>query len=429
MPAHSHGQQGQHEQQEDHGHHGLDGPDLIVLSHLRWPFVWQRPHHLITRITALRAGSGGRTWFVEEPCPTRAVQVPRIVTEQHGDITRVWLEVPTREDVPKGRADFTAPCAQDYTDLLLDLLRGDVGDASDVADVTRPQPGASRPRPHVWLYTPMALDIAEALDPDLLVYDVMDDLSAFAQAPPELRLRQHRALRLADVVLAGGRSLHIGVSRHRPDVHLFPSGVDSRHYARSRTLRSHTENDGEAPRRRPVAGFVGVLDERLDADLTAEVARLLPEWDLRLVGPVADFKMDPATLPQAPNLHYAGPCTYDQLPAAMAGFDVAIMPFALNEATRSISPTKTLEYLAAGLPVVSTPIPDVVADFSDLVAVAAMAEDFAAACRRALDDPLERRDRRLRALEHQYQWDNIAARIYQLIQKEDTRSAVGASAR
>jgi beta-glucosidase/6-phospho-beta-glucosidase/beta-galactosidase len=389
------------------------GPDLVVLSHLRWAFVWQRPQHLVSRITAARAGTGGRTWFVEEPHASRDVDAPRLALEQHGDVTVVRLEVPADDVTGEGRLDFAVPAAQDYADFLTDLL------AAHRAEPTRPRSEPPKPAPHVWLYTPMAMDIAEALEPGLLVYDVMDDLAAFAQAPAGLRLRQRRALRVADIVLAGGRSLHAGVAAHRPDAHLFPSGVDSAHYARSRALRAAL---GPRPGR-PVAGFVGVLDERLDAPLLGEVARALPEWQFRLVGPIADFKMDPATLPHGPNVHYLGQHDYEQLPGVMAGFDVALMPFARNEATRSISPTKTLEYLAAGLPVVSTPVPDVVADFRDLVHVAATPRDFAAACRRALAERLDDRDRRLRRIEHRYQWDEIAARIHQIMQDAVPASA------
>jgi glycosyltransferase involved in cell wall biosynthesis len=379
------------------------GTDLVVLSHLRWAFVWQRPQHLITRITAARAADGGRTWFVEEPWAKPDVDSPRLGLEQHGDVTRVWLEVPVTDETPEGRLDFAVPAAADYPDLLAELL-------------------ADRPRhPHVWLYTPMALDIAETLEPDLLVYDVMDDLAAFAKAPAGLRLRQRRALRLADVVLAGGRSLHASITARRPDAHLFPSGVDSAHHARSRAMRR--------PHEHPVAGFVGVVDERLDDALLAEVARQLPDWEFRLVGPVAEFKVDLAQLPQGPNISYLGQQAYEDLPAMMAGLDVALMPFALNEATRSISPTKTLEYLAAGLPVVSTPIPDVVADFGNLVRIASDPAEFAKACVDALAEPLEDRDRTLRRIERRYQWDDIAARIHQIMQDAvPARSSAGVTA-
>jgi len=379
------------------------GSDLVVLSHLRWAFVWQRPQHLITRITAARAGDGGRTWFVEEPWAKPDVDTPRLGLEQHGNVTRVWLEVPATDEVLEGRLDFAVPAAADYPDLLAELF-------------------ADRPRhPHVWLYTPMALDIAETLEPDLLVYDVMDDLAAFANAPAGLRLRQRRALRLADVVLAGGRSLHAGLVGRRPDAQLFPSGVDSAHYARSRGLRE--------PHERPVAGYVGVIDERLDAALLDEVARRLPHWDFHLVGPVAEAKVDASQLPAGPNISYLGQQAYEDLPAVMAGLDVALMPFALNEATRSISPTKTLEYLAAGLPVVSTPVPDVVADFGSVVRIAADPGAFTRACVEALTDGLEDRDRKLRRLERRYQWDDIASRIHGLMQDALSASAAAAADR
>jgi glycosyltransferase involved in cell wall biosynthesis/beta-glucosidase/6-phospho-beta-glucosidase/beta-galactosidase len=380
------------------------GPDLVVLSHLRWQFVWQRPQHLITRLTAARAGTGGLTWFVEEPWARPGVREPRLRTEQRGDVTRVWLDVPVTDETPEGRLDFAVPAADSYTGLLTEVLA---------------HSGASCP-PHVWLYTPMALDIAEALEPDLLVYDVMDDLGSFAKAPAGLRLRQRRALRLADVVLAGGRSLHAGIAGRRPDAHLVPSGVDPAHYARSRRLRR--------PHKRPVAGFVGVIDERMDADLVAELARLLPDWEIQLVGPIAEFKFNRALAPQAPNITYLGQQEYADLPDVMAGFDVALMPFALNEATRSISPTKTLEYLAAGLPVVSTPVPDVVADFGSVVHLASTAQEFAAACRHVLTQSAAERDRAVQALGRRYEWDTIAARIHAVLEDALAGSAAYPSA-
>jgi len=370
-------------------------PDLVVLSHLRWPWVWQRPQHIVSRLAARRAAAGARTWFVEEPV-TGDVRRPELCTEEVDGLTRVWLVLP-RGATPAEHPGFDDPAAAGYGDLLADALRA-----------------AGRPAgPDVWLYTPMALDVAQALEAGRLVYDVMDDLASFKDAPEGLVLRQRRLLAEADVVFTGGPSLHRGVRSLRQDgVHLFRSGVDTAHYAGSRLLRR--------PHERPVAGYVGVIDERLDLDLVARLAEELPDWMIRMVGPVA--KIDPAQLPRAGNVEYPGLTAYDELPAVMAGFDVALMPFALNEATRSISPTKTLEYLAAGLPVVSTRVPDVVGDYGDVVHLAEDGAGFAAACRTVLQHDPAARDRRVRPLQARQEWDAIACAMARLIEDQDVDS-------
>ncbi len=242
----------------------------------------------------------------------------------------------------------------------------------------------------------------------------MDDLASFHAAPQGLRLRQRRALAEADVVFTGGRSLHRATLRQRSTgVHLFPSGVETAHYERSRSLRPQR-------RKRAVAGYVGVVDERLDLDLLRDLAADLADWTVRVVGPVT--KIDPSSLPQAPNLEYRGLVPYAELPEVMAGFDVALMPFALNDATRSISPTKTLEYLAAGLPVVSTRVPDVVADYRDVVHFADDGTTFAAACREVRQHAREDRDRRLRPIQARQEWDWIATSMAGLLDEATART-------
>lgn len=364
--------------------------DLVVVSHLRWTWVWQRPQHLVSRLAAQRARSGHRTWFVEEPLRSD-VASPVLRTAQQGPVTRVWLEVPLdRTAGEETHCGFDAPEASAYGRLLHRLLR-DHGVAA----------------PDVWMYTPMAVDLLSDVQPYRLVYDVMDDLSSFKDAPAGLADRQQLLLQMADVVFTGGRSLQQGVLRHRREnVHQFSSGVESAHYARARELRT--------PGGRPVAGYVGVLDERIDLGLVGELAGLLPGWTIRMVGPTA--KIDPDSLPQAPNLEYPGMTAYQDLPAVMAQFDVALMPFALNEATRSISPTKTLEYLAAGLPVLSTRVPDVVEAYGDVVHLADDARGFAGACehlRSATD--ADRRDRLARPLLEQQEWDAIAGEMAKIL--------------
>lgn len=369
---------------------GEQSPEMVVFSHLRWTFVWQRPQHLVSRLARRQ-----RTWFVEEPVPCE-VPAPRLGHEPHGDVTRVWLEVPADD----GHLHFDHP---GYAEKLGELL----GEHDDRTS---------------WLYTPMALPMSRALSPSTLVYDVMDDLASFRGAPAALALRHRQALREADVVFAGGRSLHQGVLQHRGQgSHLFASGVEPEHFAPARRLRSE-RHTAEPTARRPVAGYVGVIDERVDLDLVAELAAALPDWDVNMVGPVT--KIDASTLPQAPNLAYPGPVPYQDLPATMAGFDLALMPFALNEATRSISPTKTLEYLAAGLPVISTRVPDVVADHSGVVELEDDGEGFAAACRRSRRQSASR-EAAVQSVLSRHHWDTIAERMDHLV--EAAASGPGAS--
>jgi glycosyltransferase involved in cell wall biosynthesis len=234
-----------------------------------------------------------------------------------------------------------------------------------------------------------------------------------------MRANQERLLAEADVVFTGGRSIHAGIAgRTDAPVHLFPSGVEPEHYAAARAHR--------AGRERPVAGYVGVVDERIDLELLAGLAERLPDWDVKMVGPV--FKIDEADLPRAANLHYPGMQPYDALPEVMGGFDVALMPFALNEATRSISPTKTLEYLAAGLPVVSTRVPDVVAGYRGVVDLQDDADGFADACRRVLRDGIDARDAKVRPLLRLHHWDTIAARMQAHLDELDGGVALDAAA-
>ena len=324
------------------------GPELVVFSHLRWVWVWQRPQHIISRLAAQYE----RVVFVEEPIRTSGLR-PTLATERTGDIERIWLELPGESE----HCGFDHPDAAMYADLLAERL----GDHHDRT---------------LWLYTPLALAHAHRLRPRSLAFDVMDDLSSFAAASPAVTYMHERALRVADVVYTGGRSLQRRVATIRPDAQCCPSGVELEHYEVARRRRA------ELVRTRPVAGYIGVIDERIDLDLLGELADVLHDWDVQVVGPTA--KIDPAALPERPNLSYLGPRPYAELPELMAGFDVALMPFALNAATRSISPTKTMEYLAAGLPVVSTRVPDVVADFSGIVVLADDARGFADACRRSL---------------------------------------------
>lgn len=325
---------------------------LLVMSHLRWSFVYQRPQHLMSRFAR-----DFNVLFFEEP----------IVCDE----AQPWLEVRPEEAgvqvlVPRLPHGYTGPVAQR---IQRDLLEGYLA-------------GLGVEEPLLWFYTPMALELTEGLQPRLTIYDCMDELSAFRGAPPELIEREQKLLQRADLVFTGGYSLWEAKRNLHDNVHAFPSSVDVAHFSIARLTQAEPHDQVDIPH--PRLGFYGVIDERLDIELIAKVAELRPDWHIVLIGPVV--KIDPHSLPQQPNLHYPGAKTYDELPAYLAGWDVAIMPFALNESTRFISPTKTPEYLAGGCPVVSTPIKDVVRTYGDtgVVQIAGTPEEFVSAVEQAL---------------------------------------------
>jgi UDP-galactopyranose mutase len=237
-------------------------------------------------------------------------------------------------------------------------------------------------RPVLWFYTPLMFPIAQHIDAAAVVYDCMDELSAFRFAPPELRDCEALLMRHADVVFTGGYSIYEAKRHQHGNIHPFPSSVDVMHFGAARKTLASPSSQPRPPQ--PVLGYYGVIDERIDLVLIARLAAARPAWSIIMVGPVV--KIDPASLPQATNIHYPGAKDYAELPACLAGWDVALMPFAINEATRFISPTKTPEYLAAGRPVVSTPVPDVVRHYADIegVLIADTADAFVAACEQAL---------------------------------------------
>lgn len=357
------------------------GLDVVCLSHLRWDFVYQRPQHLLTR-----AARGGRVIYVEEP--VAADGPPRL--EVRRTPQDVLVAVP---QLPHGLA---GAAAQDALRTLLDAFLAEQGVHRFV----------------LWYYTPMALAFSRHLRPQAVVYDVMDELSLFRFAPPDLLAREAELYRRADVVFTGGRSLYEAKRGRHANVHCFPSSVDVAHFGRARTPGADPAD--QAGIAHPRLGFFGVLDERLDLGLVAAIADARPDWQLVLVGPVV--KIDPAELPRRPNVHYLGGRSYDALPDYVGHWDVALMPWALNDATRFISPTKTPEYLAAGRPVVSTPVTDVVRGYGDsgVVRIADSAPAFVAAVEAVLaGDAAERAAWLARADEllARTSWDRTWARM------------------
>lgn len=364
-------------------------PDLVCLSHLRWDFVYQRPQHLMSRFARDR-----RVFFFEEPIhgegPARLE-----VSERPGGIR---VAVP---HLPHGLSPEDAEAVQG------ELLHGLLADHG-ITDYI------------LWYYTPMALAFSEGLTPSAVVYDCMDELSLFRGAPPVLVNRETQLLQRADLVFTGGQSLYEAKRERHPDVHAFPSSIEAEHFGRARKAETSDPAD-QAAIPHPRLGYFGVIDERIDLDLLAAVAEARPDWQIVMVGPVV--KIDPETLPRRANLHYLGMKSYDELPFYLAGWDAALMPFARNESTRFISPTKTPEYLAGGRPVISTPIRDVVRPYGelDLVEIAEEPVDFIAAVERALarwgEGGTEREDwlRRVDELLAKGSWNRTSRHMSDLI--------------
>jgi glycosyltransferase involved in cell wall biosynthesis len=338
---------------------GVNG-NLICFSHLRWNFVYQRPQHLMTR-----AARRLRVTFVEEPVLEECAW-PRLHLRR--DKSGVTIATPC---LPRGASQQEQAGAQKN---LVDLLLMDL-----------------EPRETVfWYYTPMALAFSQHIQPGRCIYDNMDELSAFRGASPDLLAFEEQLLKRADHVFTGGHSLYRAKRNRHHSIHPFPSSIDADHFGRAREKRPDPAD--QAGLKRPRLGFFGVIDERFDVDLLAKLADLRPDWQFVMIGPVV--KIDPATLPQRPNIAWLGMKSYDELPEYLAHWDVGLMPFARNEATRFISPTKTPEFLAAGVPVVSTPIRDVVEPYgrAGLVSIAADAESFTAACARYLEPGWDREE-------------------------------------
>jgi UDP-galactopyranose mutase len=357
--------------------------DLVCLSHLRWDFVYQRPQHLLSRCATER-----RVFFVEEPVfdgPT-GIDVRKRADGLH-------VAVP---HLPRDIAPATAAASQR---MLLDemfALHG-IGDHA------------------LWYYTPMALPFSRHLSPLAVVYDCMDELSAFRGAPDGLLDLERELIARADLVLTGGHSLYEAKRERHPNTHVFPSSVDVQHFAKARRRQTEPLDQGDIPH--PRAGYYGVIDERMDLQLLDALASLRPDWQFVLIGPHA--KIDPEALPRHRNIHYLGSKPYADLPAYLSGWDVAIMPFARNDATRFISPTKTPEYLAGGRPVVSTSIRDVVRPYGDrgLVHIADEPADFAEALDAARCEDHALRIRRVDAFLDGNTWDRTWSSIARLLDR------------
>jgi len=352
---------------------------LLCYSHLSWNFVYQRPQHLLTRFSKFY-----QVFYFEEPKIGDSDMY--IVNIQDG-VSIVELFVTRRDDTTNER----------LRDLINQVLK-----EYAIENYIN------------WYYTPMALQFTDHLNPEKIIYDSMDELSAFRFAPPQLLELEDQLFRKADVVFTGGNSLYQAKKNRHQNIHAMPSSIDKAHFGKARKIQHEPEDQMSIGF--PRLGFFGVVDERFDIELLREVSAQRPDWQFVIIGPVV--KIDPDDLPQADNIHYLGPKTYTELPLYIANWDIALILFALNESTEFISPTKTPEYLAAGKPVISTAIKDVVQPYGNagLVQIVDDADSFISAAEEIFDDT--EKDHWLRTVDHFLEndsWDHTFNKMNALI--------------
>ena len=325
--------------------------DLVCFCHLRWGFVFQRPNHLLSRFSKHQ-----RVFFIEEPVFHEGDD--KLQIENYNE--NLFVVTPhIKAGLPEAEVNERQ---RKYINNLFTNMNIE--------------------RYFSWYYTPMALPFTDHLTPEVVVYDCMDELSAFKFAPPELAILEKELLKKADVVFTGGQSIYEAKKDAHHNIYPFPSSIDKHHFGKARTIKDDPAEQKNI--KGPRFGFFGVIDERFDIELIDAVAKAKPEWQFILLGPVV--KIDPATLPRYDNVHYLGGKKYEDLPDYLAGWDIAMVAFAMNESTKFISPTKTPEYLAAGKPVISTPIRDVVRPYGDnkLVHIVSNADEFIRAAEKEL---------------------------------------------
>jgi glycosyltransferase involved in cell wall biosynthesis len=360
---------------------------IIVHCHLCWDWVWQRPQQFISRLSDRH-----QILFVETIGPDPQLSSPLARFHVPENFPNVHV---LRLQFPSWRWSDAAFVDRERRRLVQEFVNG---------------PGAGRfENPVQWFYDPMAVpSFAGHMDEIATVYDCMDELSKFRTAPPEIKSRERDLLARADVVFTGGYKMWEAKTPFNDNCHFYGCGVDVGHFGKARAPQTEIPGD-LASVRKPALGYFGVVDERMDYELIARMADANPDWSIVMVGPA--LKVESSTLPRRANIHWLGQKAYADLPAYCKGFDVCLMPFAMNEATEFINPTKALEYMAAGRPIVSSAVPDVVRNFGSVVKVAKSHDQFIRLCRQAVERPDADGIGRGLKMAAANSWESIVARL------------------
>jgi glycosyltransferase involved in cell wall biosynthesis len=370
----------------------LENFPLIVHCHLCWDWVWQRPQQFLSRLSQRH-----KILFVETVGPDPQLAAPYAWfrnADGFPNITILRIQFPSWQWAD---GEFVDRERRRLVQLALqsDRLAGQFES------------------PVQWFYDPMAVTaFGGHMNEIATVYDCMDELSKFKGAPAAIVEREQQLLALADVVFTGGRKMWESKSRFNDNCHFYGCGVDVAHFGKARDEGTQVPAD-LAHVKKPVLGYFGVVDERMDYELVAKLADANPDWSVVIVGPA--IKVDPATFPQRPNLHWLGGRKYDELPAICKGFDVCLMPFAMNEHTQFINPTKSLEYMATGREIISSAVPDVISNFGSVVKVAHSHDEFIQLCRQAAQQPDQQAIERGLKMASENSWESIVNKIEQHI--------------
>jgi glycosyltransferase involved in cell wall biosynthesis len=361
---------------------------IIVHCHLCWDWVWQRPQQFLSRLSRRHP-----ILFVETIGPDAQLMVPSVRLHKSPDypnVTRLRLQFPAWR---WGDGDYVDRMRRE---LVQEALQGPL--AGQFQNAVQ------------WFYDPMTVRaFAGQMGEIATVYDCMDEYSKFSEAHPELTRREVELLARADVVFTGGRKLYDAKRRHNRNCHFYGCGVDFEHFGRARDARTSVPHDLKRTKKQAALGFFGVVDERMDYELIAKLADANSQWCVVMIGPV--LKVQEHSLPRRTNLHWLGSRDYSQLPAYCKGFDLCLMPFALNEATEYINPTKALEYMATGRTVVSSKVPDVVSNFSEVVKIASSHNEFISLCHQAIADPDHAAIERGLKMAADSTWDHIVEQM------------------
>ena len=377
------------------------GQNIICISSIDWDFNWQGHQEIMATLAA----EGNRVLFIENT-GVRAVRFsdgPRLKRR----LLNWW----------KGTKGFRQerPNLYLYSPLVLPFphsrLARWVNRTVIVRALHRWSSATHFGRPIIWTFLPtrLVVDLVDGLDPQLVVYYCIADFGQLSSQPRAVARSERMLLDRTDVVFVQGEELRQRCLPHA-NIHIFPFGVN---------VSTFSQDVEVAPElrglKRPIVGYVGGLHRHVDLELMERVAREV-DGTLVVVGPL---QVDASRLQQLPNVVFAGPQPHDRVPEFVKGFDVGIIPYALTDYTRTVYPTKMTEYLAMGIPVVATDLPEVrkfAESNGDVVDVTSTTDAFVEAIRaRAGATPSRAETERRIAIAREHSWSSRTAQMSAVI--------------